>query len=58
MAVVVPEGDHKVEFNFHPDSFFFYSRIENITAIVLYGIIGFLLYRRRQDFFPVKKTQD
>jgi len=58
MAIVVPEGNHKVEFQFHPDSFYFYSRIENLAALTLYGIIAFLLYRRRQDFFPVRDTQN
>ena len=58
MAVVVPEGNHKVEFIFHPDSYYFYSRIENLAALILYGIIAGLLYRRRQDFLPQKKSTD
>jgi hypothetical protein len=58
MAIVVPEGNHKVEFIFHPDSYYFYSRIENLAALILYGIILGLLYRRRNDFFPQKKITD
>jgi len=58
MAIVVPEGNHKVELIFHPDSYYFYSRIENLAALILYGIIFGLLYRRRNDFFPQKKITD
>jgi hypothetical protein len=58
MAIVIPEGNHKVEFIFHPDSYYFYSRIENLAALILYGIIAGLLYRRRQDFLPQKKSTD
>lgn len=56
MAVVIPKGEHKVELIFHPDSYYFYSRIENMAALILYGLIIGILYRRRNEFIP-KKTK-
>ena len=56
MAIVVPEGEHTVRLIFHPDSYYLYSSIETIAAIVLYTTILGVLYWRRNNFFFYKKN--
>ena len=44
-AVKVPAGEHKIEFKFHPETFYKYDRIAGITSLLLIGLCGFSLFR-------------
>ncbi len=44
-AIKVPAGDHKIEFKFHPETFYKYDRIAGITSLLLIGLCGFSLFR-------------
>ena len=57
MAIVVPEGEHTLRLIFHPDSYYLYSRIETVAAIVLYTIILSILYRNRNHYFKKMNSE-
>ncbi|QGY44449.1 YfhO family protein [Maribellus comscasis] len=58
-AVVVPKGEHKVEFVFHPDHFYTSQRISQIAFIVLIAAlafaVGWSIYSNRKKLKPVSK---
>jgi len=37
-AIKIPAGNHKIEFHFHPDSFYNGDKLAIITCIILFGI--------------------
>jgi len=44
-SVVVPKGNHKIEFIFHPASYYAGLRISFVSLLILYGMILFFLFR-------------
>jgi hypothetical protein len=44
-AIKIPAGEHKVEFKFHPDSFYKGGSIAMICSFLILGISGFSLFR-------------
>ncbi|OSZ78568.1 hypothetical protein CAP35_10050 [Chitinophagaceae bacterium IBVUCB1] len=44
-AIKVPAGEHKIRFEFHPDTFYTGDRIALISCLLLFGITGFSLFR-------------
>lgn len=44
-SVIVPPGEHSIEFNFHPKSYYAGLRISSISLLVVYGLLIFFLYR-------------
>lgn len=47
-GMVIPAGNHKIEFKFHPDTYFLGIRISFISSLIivlLLGLLGFFYYR-------------
>jgi hypothetical protein len=44
-AIKIPAGTHKVEFKFHPDSFYTGDRIALFASILLFAIAGFSIFK-------------
>jgi hypothetical protein len=44
-AIKVPAGEHKIEFKFHPDSFYKGGSIAMICSLLILGLTGFSLVR-------------
>jgi uncharacterized membrane protein YfhO len=48
-AMVIPAGDHKIEFKFHPSHYFIGEKISLASSLILFGgCIGFLVMRFRK----------
>jgi uncharacterized membrane protein YfhO len=44
-AIKIPQGQHKIEFKFHPDSFYKGGSIAMICSLLILGLTGFSLVR-------------
>ncbi len=55
-AIKVPAGEHKIKFEFHPDSFYTGDRIALISCLLLFGITGFSLFRLLKAGSKEEKT--
>jgi uncharacterized membrane protein YfhO len=44
-AIKIPAGEHKVEFKFHPDSFYKGSGIAAICSLLIFVLSGFSLFK-------------
>ncbi|XZF15377.1 YfhO family protein [Chitinophagaceae bacterium MMS25-I14] len=53
-AIKIPSGKHKIEFRFHPDSYYNGNKIAVITSLILFGLIGAALFMA----FKGKKEQE
>lgn len=51
-AMVVPAGDHQIEFTFAPESF---NRVENLSVVALLGLILLIVFAFGSDFMKKKK---
>ncbi|MDD4921479.1 MAG: YfhO family protein [Bacteroidales bacterium] len=54
-AMVIPAGDHSVEFKFAPKSF---DRVENLSLVALVGLIVLILVAFGYDFLKNKKKKE
>ena len=52
-AMVVPAGDHQIEFTFAPESF---TRVENLSVVALIGLILLIVFAFGSDFMKKKKN--
>lgn len=54
-GIVVPKGKHKVEFIYEPTSFIAGKYVSLILNLLLFGGIGFVIYKSRKQFLPDKQ---
>ncbi len=58
-ALVVPSGDHKIEFKFEPRSYLLGNRINYIASLILLlSTVILLAYNFRENFFINRKVQE
>ncbi len=53
-SVIIPAGEHSLELNFHPDSYYAGVTISVTSIVLLYILIAFLGYRRWGNQFTVR----
>lgn len=54
-AVKLPAGNHKIEFKFHPDSYYKSSTLAMISSILLYLLFGaaiYMAFRKKEETTP------
>lgn len=50
-ALKLPAGNHKIEFVFHPDTFYSYNNLAMVSSLITFALLGAAL------FFAIRKPQ-